>query len=101
MKRLLLAVVSTLIFNSFIFTPVASADQICADGFRTTSKSTSICTKHGGVAPIVSKTKTTANSDPVSAAVQEPILSNEPTDKSRGKIPGLCSRINRYSPGTC
>lgn len=101
MKRFLLAIVSTLIFNSFIFTPAASADQICADGFRSTSKSTTICTKHGGVAPIISKTKTTINSDPVNAAVQEPISSNEVIDKSRGKIPGLCSRINRYAPGTC
>ena len=101
MKRFLLAVVSTLIFNTFIFTPVANADQICADGFRSTSKSASICTKHGGAAPIISKTKTTINGDPVSAGVQEPISSNEPSRNSRGKIPGLCSRINRYAPGTC
>ena len=101
MKRFLLAVVLTLVFNSFMFTPVASADQICADGFRSTSKSTSICTKHGGLAPVISKTKTALNSDPVSVAVQEPVSSSEPNNKSRGQIPGLCSRLNRYSPGTC
>lgn len=101
MKRYVLAFISTLIFNLIIFTPVANADQICVDGFRSSSKSTTICAKHGGIAPTVSKTKIAVNSDPAGSAVQEPILSNEASDKSRGKIPGLCSRINRYAPGTC
>ena len=101
MKRYVLAFISTIIFNLIIFTPAASADQICVDGFRSPSKGTTICIKHGGIAPTVSKTKTAINSDPAGSVVQEPILSNESSDKSRGKIPGLCSRINRYAPGTC
>lgn len=101
MKRIVISITATLIFTSVIFVPLASASQRCADGYRSSSNRSDACVKHGGQADSSSKTKPTTNILPVTVTIPEPISTSEPSGSTRGKIPGLCSRINRYAPGTC
>lgn len=101
MQRFMFTIAATLIFSSVIFVPGANAGQNCADGFRSSSNKIDACTKHGGLLVTTSKTKTTTLTAPASADIPEPVSSNEPSGNSNGKIRGLCSRLNRYTPGTC
>lgn len=101
MKRFVFTIAATMIFSSVVFVPLASASQRCADGYRSSSNKGDACVKHGGQVDTSSKTKPTTNSLPVTATIPEPISMSEPSGSTKGNIPGLCSRINRYALGTC
>ncbi len=101
MKRTRLALTTILIFAAFAFVPTANAGQYCSDGSRSSSNKSSACAKHGGVLSATPKPKTTTNSTSESATNTQSVTTVEPTDRATGKIPGLCSRINKYAPGTC
>lgn len=103
MQRTRLALITTLIFTALAFVPTANAGQNCADGSWSSSNKISACAKHGGVlsATPTPKPKTTTSSTSESATNTQSVTTVEPTEKSIGKIPGLCSRINKYAPGTC